>query len=64
MNRYLITDQPAPGGTDEKCFTFDADCFEEALDVFNDAVANGDAGYSEYRTGRINPKLWLDITPN
>jgi len=71
MRNYIITDQLNPNavnarygrpasacGIDVKAFTFVADCDEEAFEVFDDAVANGDAGYSEYQTGRINAKLW------
>jgi hypothetical protein len=71
MRNYIITDQLNPNavnarygrpasdcGIDVKCFTFVADCDEEAIEVFDDAVANGDAGYSEYQTGRVNAKLW------
>lgn len=71
MKRYIITDQLNPNaansrygrpaadcGIDVKCFTFIAECDEEALEVFDDAVANGEAGYSEYQTGRVKAKLW------
>jgi hypothetical protein len=71
MKRYIITDQLNPNavnarygrpaadcGMDIECFTFEAEDDAEAMEVFDDAVANGDAGYSEYQTGRIGPKLW------
>jgi hypothetical protein len=61
MRNYIITDQLNPASalsTDVKCFTFVADCDQEAREVFDDAVANGDAGYSEFNTQRINAKLW------
>jgi len=71
MRNYIITDQLNPNavnsrygrpasdcGLDVKCFTFVADNDQEAFEIFDDAVANGDAGYSEFQTGRINPKLW------
>jgi hypothetical protein len=71
MKRYIITDQLNPNainarygrpaedcGMDVKCFTFLANGDEEAFEIFDDAVANGLAGYSEYQTGRINAKIW------
>jgi hypothetical protein len=68
MRNYIITDQLNPNardgrpasdcGIDVKAFTFVADCDEEAIEVFEDAVANGDAGYSAHQTGRVNAKLW------
>lgn len=71
MKNYIITDQLNPNavnarygrpaeecGVDVKCFTFIADCDEEAFEIFDDAVANGDAGYSEFNTQRVCPKLW------
>jgi hypothetical protein len=71
MKNYIITDQLNPNavnarygrpaaecGDDVRCFTFVADCDQEAREVFDDAVANGDAGYSEFNTQRINAKLW------
>ena len=71
MRNYIITDQLNPNAVnsrygrpasdlseDVQCFMFVADCDEEALEVFDDAIANGDAGYSEFNTQRIKPKLW------
>jgi hypothetical protein len=71
MKRYIITDQLNPNainarygrpasecGVDVECFTFLSVCDEEAFKVFDDAITNGEAGYSEYQTGRINARLW------
>jgi hypothetical protein len=75
MKNYIITDQLNPNAVnarygrpasdmneDVKCFTFEAADDTEAFKVFDDAVANGDAGYSEFNTQRINPKLWRTKT--
>ena len=75
MKNYIITDQLNPNavdarygrpaaecGVDVKCFTFVAESDAEAFEIFDDAIANGDAGYSEYQTGRIKAKLWRTKT--
>ena len=71
MKNYIITDQLNPNAVnarygrpasdlseDVKVFTFVAGDDTEAFEVFDDAIANGDAGYSEFNTQRICPKLW------
>jgi hypothetical protein len=71
MKNYIITDQLNPNAVnarygrpasdlseDVKCFTFVADDDTEALEVFDDAVTNGDAGYSQHNTKRVCAKLW------
>ena len=71
MKNYIITDQLNPNavnarygrpasdlGVDEKCFTFVAFNDEQAFQIFDEALENGDAGYSESNTRRINAKLW------
>ncbi len=75
MRNYIITNQLNPNavnarygrpasdcGLDVQCFMFIANDDVEARKVFDDAIANGDAGYSEFNTGRINPKLWRTKT--
>lgn len=71
MKNYIITDQlnanavnsrygrPASElGEDVKVFMFVAKDDTEAFEVFDDAIANGEAGYSEFNTRRVRPKLW------
>jgi len=71
MKNYVITDQLNPNAVNSRygrpasdlsedavCFVFVADDDAEAFHVFDDAIANGDVGYSEFNTQRVCPKLW------
>jgi hypothetical protein len=71
MKNYIITDQLNPNAVnarygrstadlnaDIECFQFAAEDDEEALAVFDDAIEQGHAGYSESNTRRVCPKLW------
>jgi hypothetical protein len=75
MKNYIITDQLNPNAVnsrygrpasdlseDCKVFEFQAASDKEALERFDYAIESGIAGYSEFNTQRINPKLWRTKT--